>query len=78
MNSSSEAYLDIETTGLSSAHCETTVVGIHLGNRTEAKCIQLIGREITADSILDALKGIRIIYTYNGSRFDLPFLYKLR
>ena len=75
MNSSSEAYLDIETTGLSSAHCEITVVGIHLATSIEANFIQLVGTEITADSILDALKDIKVIYTYNGSRFDLPFIY---
>jgi len=31
--------------------------------------------QITVDSILEALKGVSIIYTYNGKSFDLPFIY---
>ena len=38
-----EAFLDIETTGLSPSDCEITVVGIHLCNGDEAKCVQLVG-----------------------------------
>ncbi len=70
-----EAYLDIETTGLSSSRDEITVVGIHLDNGVDTNCIQLVGIEITANEILDTIKGVRVIYTYNGSRFDLPFIY---
>jgi len=69
-----EAYLDIETTGLSPAYDEITVVGIHLCNGTNAEFLQLVGMEITVDSILEALKGVSIIYTYNGKSFDLPFI----
>ena len=29
---------------------------------------------MTADNILEALQGVDVIYTYNGSRFDLPFI----
>jgi len=39
-----EAYLDIETTGLSPTYDEITVVGIHLCSETDAKFIQLVGR----------------------------------
>jgi len=70
-----EAYLDIETTGLSPWDSEITVVGIHLCNRDDTKFIQLVGEDISAQSILEALGGIEVIYTYNGSRFDLPFIY---
>lgn len=70
-----EAYLDIETTGLSPKYSEITVVGIHLHNGIDAKFIQLLGGDVTADKILEALQGVNIIYTYNGSRFDLPFIY---
>ncbi len=69
-----EAYLDIETTGLSAFDCEVTVVGIHLCNGAQTRFIQLVGEDITSDSILEALKGVEVIYTYNGSRFDLPFI----
>jgi len=70
-----EAYLDIETTGLSPWESEITVVGIHLCNGEDTDFIQLVGRDITAKSILEALAGVEVIYTYNGSRFDLPFIY---
>jgi uncharacterized protein YprB with RNaseH-like and TPR domain len=70
-----EAYLDIETTGLSPWYSEITVVGIHLCNGEDARFIQLVGEDITANSILQALEGADVIYTYNGSRFDLPFIY---
>ena len=70
-----EAYLDIETTGLSLWDNEITVVGIHLCNGEDTRFIQLIGKDIDADSILQALTGVEVIYTYNGSRFDLPCIY---
>ena len=72
-----EAYLDIETTGLSPSYSVITVVGIYLCNGDDASFIQLVGEDITADSLLETLDGIDIIYTYNGSRFDLPFIYTL-
>lgn len=69
-----EAYLDISTTGFSPWYCEITVVGIHLCNGDDSKFIQLVGEDITTDSILEALDGVDTIYTYNGSGFDLPFI----
>lgn len=76
MQSWDEAYLDIETTGLSSLYNEITVVGMYLCNDTDTKFIQLVGEEITADNIVKPLEGINVIYTYNGSRFDFPFIYR--
>jgi hypothetical protein len=70
-----EAYLDIETTGLSPSDSYITVVGIHICNGDETDFIQLVGKEITKDRILEALQGVDAVYTYNGSRFDLPFIY---
>ena len=70
-----EAYLDIETTGLSPTYDEITVVGIHLCSETDTKFIQLVGRDVTADNILEALRGVSVIYTYNGKSFDLPFIH---
>ena len=70
-----EAYLDIETTGLHPFHDEITVVGIYLTNGIEEKVVQLVGRKINKDSILKALEGTHNIYTYNGHRFDLPFIH---
>ena len=70
-----EAYLDIETTGLSPWSSEITIIGIHLCSGDEVRFIQLVGEDATADNILEALKDVSTIYTYNGSRFDLPFIY---
>lgn len=69
-----EAYLDIETTGLSSACCEITVIGIYLVNENDSRLVQLVGQEVTKDNLLNALEDVKTIYTYNGSRFDLPFI----
>ena len=70
-----EAFLDIETTGLSAEYSEITVVGIHLVNGFDTSFIQLVGEDVTADSVVEALRGVNVIYTYNGSRFDLPFIH---
>lgn len=70
-----EAYLDIETTGLSPNECMVTVAGIYICNGDNKKVIQLVGKDITASSLLESLDGVSKIYTYNGSRFDLPFLH---
>ncbi len=70
-----EAYLDIETTGLSPADCVVTVVGIYVCNGDDTRVIQLVGKDISADAIMESLAGVKIIHTYNGSRFDLPFIH---
>lgn len=68
------AYLDIETTGLSRDYCEITVIGVGLENSSNVKVIQLLEDSLTGYHLLKALKGVDEIYTYNGSRFDLPFI----
>ena len=69
-----DAYLDIETTGLSWLDAEITVIGIYLVNGSDSRLVQLVGKEVTVDNLLTAIDGISTIYTYNGSRFDLPFI----
>ena len=70
-----EAYLDIETTGLSLWNDDITVVGIHLCSGEDEKFVQFVGEDATANKILETLKGVNRIYTYNGHRFDLPFIH---
>ena len=70
-----EAYLDIETTGLSPRYHKLTVVGIYITGGLEGRMVQLVGEEICSGSILESLRGVNTIYTYNGSRFDLPFIH---
>jgi len=69
-----DAYLDIETTGLSAGPDSITVVGIFLVDEYQTRVIQLIGNDITEKNLLASLEGVETIYTYNGSRFDLPFI----
>lgn len=71
-----EAYLDIETTGLAPGSSEITVIGIYLSNGTHNRFIQLVGDRITRQAILDPLEKAATIYTYNGARFDLPFIHR--
>lgn len=70
-----DAYLDIETTGLSWLDSVITVVGIYLVNGTDSQIVQLVGEQATTHNLLESLKGVYKIYTYNGSRFDLPFIH---
>ena len=37
--------------------------------------MQLVGDAVTKDNLLGALEGVDTIFTYNGSRFDLPFIH---
>jgi len=67
-----DAYLDIETTGLSRFYDYITVIGIYLCNSKDDKLIQLVGEAVTRENLLEALEDVNTIYTYNGSRFDLP------
>ncbi len=70
-----DAYLDIETTGLSCLYADITVIGIYLVNGRGGKMVQLVGKEVTSDNLLESLESVNKIYTYNGSRFDLPFIH---
>jgi uncharacterized protein YprB with RNaseH-like and TPR domain len=69
-----EAYLDIETTGLSCVYDSITVIGIYLTDSHRQRLVQLVGEDVTRDNLLRALAEVTVIYTYNGSRFDLPFV----
>jgi len=68
------AYLDIETTSLSPHTGELTVVGLYLESGKTERFVQLVGDEISAATLLEALQEVKVLYTYNGSRFDLPYI----
>ncbi|MEK7352910.1 MAG: ribonuclease H-like domain-containing protein [Chloroflexota bacterium] len=70
-----DAYLDIETTGLSCRYCDITVIGIYLVSGKNSRFVQLVGREVNVNNLLEAVDDVSTIYTYNGSRFDLPFIH---
>ena len=68
------AYIDIETTGLSRHYAELTVVGIALEKEGPCRIVQLLEAGLSDQKLLVALEGVDEIYSYNGSRFDLPFI----
>src|SRR4030066_171744 len=74
MRRSADAYLDIETTGLSAFFDYITVVGILRCDGSNSELIQLVGEEVTRGNLITALRDVRNIYTYNGARFDLRFI----
>jgi len=67
-------YLDIETTGLSRNYCDLTVVGVGFESGGVFECVQLVGDKIYPDALNKLFKKAPVFYTYNGKRFDLPFI----
>ena len=63
------AFLDIETTGLSSVFDTVTLVGIFDGRRYQ---VFIEGQNL--DDLPEYLKKFSVIVTYNGAGFDLRFL----
>ena len=61
-------------TGVCNAAGVPRGVGIQLPRKYEDKLIQLVGADVTVENLLKALKGVGVLYTYNGHRFDLPFI----
>lgn len=64
-------YLDIETTGLSHRRHEVTMLGLFDG-----RCYQALvkGQGLTEGAIAEALRGCKLLVSYFGSQFDVPFL----
>ena len=69
-----DAYLDIETTGLYPHESSITVIGIYFCNSSESKLVQLYDENLTCKSLLNVMEGTEQMFTYNGSRFDVPFI----
>ena len=63
--------LDIETTGLSPRHHDVTMVGIYDGVRYTAL---IRDQGLSTQAIQDALGGCKLLITYYGAAFDVPFL----
>jgi len=74
MNSSVRAYVDIETTGLNRYQYDLTVVGICLELGRSRKVFQFYDATLTRKNVLEAVKHADVFYTFNGERFDLPFI----
>ncbi len=68
------ACLDIETTGQAPPRDETTVVGVYRPGRG---LVQLVaGVDLSGDALDAALAGVKILITFYGAAFDIPFLRK--
>ena len=65
------AYLDIETTGLSIGRDAITVVGVYDGTRKRS-FVQ--GDDL--EELPASMELAKLLVTFNGSRFDVPFLRK--
>lgn len=63
------AYLDIETTGLSMGRDAVTVVGVYDGRRERS-----FVKGENLDELPAALERTKLLVTFNGTRFDVPFL----
>ncbi len=66
--------MDIETTGLSRSFSDITVIGIAIEKNSRLKVTQLLEKTLTEKKLMTVLSGIDELYSYNGSRFDLPFI----
>ena len=66
----SACFLDIETTGLDHTHDDVTCVSFHRGGRTETL---VNGDDLTRENLQELLEA-PLLVTFNGARFDVPFL----
>ncbi len=64
-------FLDIETTGLSPYNGDVTVVGISDGQETKALVKDI---SLTEDALIEELAEYKLLLTFYGSGFDIPFL----
>ena len=65
----SVAYVDIETTGLDIGRDALTVVGVYDGRRKRS-----FVKGMNLEDLPAALEETRLLVTFNGLRFDVPFL----
>ena len=69
------AYMDIETTGLSPVRGDIMVIGICLEyDGHDRTVIQLLEDDISYAKMLKIIENVNILYTYNGTKFDLPYI----
>jgi len=64
-------FLDIETTGLDQHRDDVTVVGLYRGGETTTL---VADRDLTARRLQSHLDDADLLVTFNGKRFDVPFL----
>lgn len=68
---SDACFFDIETTGLDQQRDSVTTVSFHRGGDTTTL---VNGENLTADALARQFEGADLLVTFNGKRFDVPFL----
>jgi len=68
------AYLDIETTSCEPDGGDLTVIGVCVEREGECTFTQLVGDDISVPRLMALIQDIQALYTYNGERFDLPYI----
>ncbi|WP_435358232.1 ribonuclease H-like domain-containing protein [Haloarchaeobius sp. DFWS5] len=64
-------FFDIETTGLSKERDVVTTVSFHQGDETTTL---VRGDDLTAETLREQFADASLVGTFNGARFDVPFL----
>ncbi len=64
-------FFDIETTGLSKDRNRVTTVSFHQGDETETL---VAGDDLTGEAVARRLDAADLLVSFNGARFDVPFL----
>ena len=64
-------FFDIETTGLDKRSSVVTTVSLHQNGQTETL---VRGDDLTREDLLAAFEDAGLVVTFNGARFDIPFL----
>ena len=64
-------FFDIETTGLDARHNDVTTVSFHRAGETTTL---VRGEDLTRTAVADQLADASLLVTFNGKRFDVPFL----
>ena len=67
-------FLDIETTGLDIKNDDSTVFGLYDGIETKT---MIKGINFDPIKLKDELKKYKLLVTFNGASFDIPFINKL-
>ena len=59
---------------MSRRFADLTVIGIALEKNGSCQVVQLFDVELSDEKLLAVLRDVDQLYSYNGSRFDLPFI----
>lgn len=64
-------FFDIETTGLSKRQHDVTTVSVHRDGETRT---YVQGQDLTREALREEFAAAKVVGTFNGKQFDVPFL----